>query len=186
MTTYFINELLNNSTHYDNMLSEVDLYILPMVNPDGYEFTHTDTRLWRKNRRPDPDCSGVNLNVNFGYHWGGNGSSLDKCSEVYIGSAAFSEPETANVRNFIERKPKEGVNWRAYYAMHSYAQMWLLPYGWTDELPEDYEDLKRFGNVGADALESVHGMHYEVGSLSELMGTQNLCLKNSCPKNLYR
>ena len=32
------------------MIQSVDWYIAPLLNPDGYEYTHTDQRLWRKNR----------------------------------------------------------------------------------------------------------------------------------------
>ncbi|ODN06345.1 Carboxypeptidase B [Orchesella cincta] len=151
LTTYFINQLVNNYTSYDDMLSEVDIYILPVANPDGYEFTHGTTsgaRMWRKNRRPDPQCAGVDLNRNFGYEWGGPGTSPNKCSEIYKGTAAFSEPESTNIKNFIERKAAEGVNWRAYFAMHSYAQI-LEMLVW---LPNP-----------------VHGTRYEVGSVTELL-----------------
>lgn len=41
-------------------------YFLPVVNPDGYEYTHTIDRLWRKNRKGSGTCSGVDLNRNFG------------------------------------------------------------------------------------------------------------------------
>lgn len=151
------------------MLSQVDFYIVPVANPDGYEYTHTANRMWRKNRRPDPNCAGVDLNRNFDFKWGGPGSSSDKCSDIYRGPSAFSEPESSNMRRFIQRKKDEGVNWRAYYAIHSYAQMWLLPWGWTDEFPEDYEELKKFGNEGVAALTPLYGTQYQVGSITELL-----------------
>ena len=34
------------------LLTKYDFYFLPLLNPDGYEFTHTAERFWRKNRRP--------------------------------------------------------------------------------------------------------------------------------------
>ena len=50
-------------------------HIIPMFNPDGYEYTHTTDRFWSKNRRPfrgnatlevtRDECNGVNLNRNF-------------------------------------------------------------------------------------------------------------------------
>ncbi|CAL8104015.1 unnamed protein product [Orchesella dallaii] len=172
LTTYFINQLVNNFTSYDDMLSQVDIYILPVANPDGYEYTHSNAsgaRMWRKNRRPDVSCPGVDLNRNFGYVWGGPGTSPNKCSEIYKGTQAFSEPESTAIRNFIQRKSIEGVNWRAYFAIHSYAQMWLVPWGWTYDFPQDYEDLVRFGNAGVAALTPVHGTRYDVGSVTELL-----------------
>lgn len=72
-----------------------------------------------------------------------------------------------SIRDFIERKMEEGVSWRAYYALHSYSQIWLLPWGWTSELPEDFEELKRFGDVGIEALTLVHGTHYDISTAAE-------------------
>lgn len=97
--TYVIDYLVENS---ENL--EVDYYILPVVNPDGYEYTFVTDRLWRKNRRRNGygSCSGVDLNRNFGYRWGGKGTSKDICHETYSGSAPFSEPETDAIRNFFE------------------------------------------------------------------------------------
>ena len=28
----------------------VDWYVAPLLNPDGYEYSHTNDRMWRKNR----------------------------------------------------------------------------------------------------------------------------------------
>jgi carboxypeptidase A4 len=100
--TYIIQELVENrdgNTWADNL----DFYIVPVVNPDGYEYTHSGMRLWRKNRK-DPQlgrCAGTDLNRNFGYKWGGAGSSKDRCQEIYAGSAPFSEPETQAIRDFV-------------------------------------------------------------------------------------
>ena len=85
---------------------------------DRYEYTHTTNRLWRKNRAGSKDvlgmllplCAGVDLNRNFGYHWGGvsldprRGTSL-LCLETYMGSKPFSEEESKAIRRFIQSKP---------------------------------------------------------------------------------
>jgi len=83
---------------------ETDYYIMPVVNADGYEYTFTVDRLWRKNRRKAgyAGCSGVDLNRNFGYKWGGKGTSKDICKDTYAGSKPFSEPESDAIRNFFE------------------------------------------------------------------------------------
>lgn len=44
------------------LLDAVELIVVPFTNPDGYEFTWTSTRLWRKNRSPAPagsNCEGM-------------------------------------------------------------------------------------------------------------------------------
>ena len=49
-----------------------DWYFLPVINADGYVYTWTHDRLWRKSRKPNPeseDCVGVDLNRNFDFMW---------------------------------------------------------------------------------------------------------------------
>ena len=56
-----------------------------------YDYTHLGgisengkkKRLWRKNRAIDPKtgCIGVDLNRNWGYEWGGQGTSNDPCDD---------------------------------------------------------------------------------------------------------
>lgn len=84
---------------------KADYYVLPVVNPDGYEYTFRGDRLWRKNRSsPEKGgvCIGVDLNRNFGYRWGGLGTSKQPCREIFAGSGPFSEPETAAIKNFFD------------------------------------------------------------------------------------
>ncbi len=38
--------------------------------------------------------SGVDLNRNYGYHFGGSNEDLETCSETYRGPTSFSESET--------------------------------------------------------------------------------------------
>ena len=85
---------------------------MPLVNPDGYEFSRTEgNRMWRQNRNWYnwwTGCFGVDLNRNWDTpDWGLTGSSKDPCNkdQIYAGSWAFSEPETRSIRDFMwERK----------------------------------------------------------------------------------
>src|SRR5690606_2987818 len=78
------------------LLDSVEVHLIPVVNPDGYEFSHDLSRYWRKNRRNNGDGTfGVDLNRNWAYQFGGASSSGSGSSEEYRGTAAFSEPETA-------------------------------------------------------------------------------------------
>merc|ERR1712241_1631412 len=73
-----------------------------VANPDGYEYTFTDDRLWRKTRSPQGICYGVDPNRNFAYHWGELGVSTNPCSDTFCGDRAFSEVEPDNVEEHIE------------------------------------------------------------------------------------
>jgi len=99
--SYIVRQLVENRANY-TFANNVDFYILPVVNPDGYEYSRSGNRLWRKNRnKNNTKCVGVDLNRNFGYKWGGAGASKDPCQETYAGPGPFSEPESQAVRDFV-------------------------------------------------------------------------------------
>ncbi|XP_076230037.1 carboxypeptidase B [Nomia melanderi] len=158
--TYIIDHLVENS---DSL--EADYYILPVANPDGYEYTFTRDRLWRKNRRHTigSSCTGVDLNRNFGYRWGGMGTSKDPCREIYAGSGPFSEPETNAIKNFFEAS---AANFKAYLTFHSYGQFILYPWGYDRRVPPDYADLERVGREVSTAMKKAGGANsaYTVGN----------------------
>ena len=111
------------------------LWIVPIHNPDGYRYTWTNNRLWRKNRRNTGGGNfGVDLNRNYAKGFGLNGgSSSNRSSEVYKGTAAFSEPESAAVRDFVAGLP----NVAGMIDFHSYSQIVLWPWGYTTASPPD-------------------------------------------------
>ena len=80
-------------------LSESTVYMVPCVNPDGYEYSRNHFSFWRKNRRQNIDGTyGVDLNRNFPI---GFNKSTITTSNVYGGPEPFSEPETKALRDFI-------------------------------------------------------------------------------------
>jgi hypothetical protein len=111
---YFVHYLTDNyGTNPDvtNLVNSREIFVLPCVNPDGYEYNRqtnpSGSGMWRKNRRNNGDGSyGVDLNRNFGYTWGldNSGSSNLPNDETYRGPSAFSEPETQNLRAFINSR----------------------------------------------------------------------------------
>jgi hypothetical protein len=68
----------------------------------------------------------------------GPGTSNDKCSDLYHGPSAFSEPETKAASDYIAAN-KDVI--KAYLDIHSYSQLVLLPWGYTTSKPDDYNDL---------------------------------------------
>ncbi|KAF7992313.1 hypothetical protein HCN44_001638 [Aphidius gifuensis] len=159
--TYIIDNLVENS---DDL--KADYYILPVVNPDGYEYTFRGDRLWRKNRSsPEKGgvCIGVDLNRNFGYKWGGLGTSKQPCREIYTGTSPFSEPETAAIKNFFDAT---AGNFSAYLTFHSYGQYILYPWGYDKRVPPDYAELEEVGRASAASMKSATGDHsiYTVGN----------------------
>jgi len=120
-----------------------DIYIIPMLNPDGAEYDVADGkyRWWRKNRAKISDEHyGVDLNRNYDARWGQGGSSSDPDSDTYMGSSAFSEPETRAVRAFFEKHANVSVS----ISYHSYSKLVLYPLGGTDDNVGNDGDLKTF------------------------------------------
>lgn len=106
-------------------IRNLNWYIMPVVNPDGYEYSHATNRLWRKNRSKSSNCAGVDLNRNFPYEYVSVGSSSDPCSDVYRGSRAFSEPETLAQKYFFGNTTER---FHAFLSVHSFGQMFMYPW----------------------------------------------------------
>ncbi len=118
------------------LLKSRDIYIIPMVNPDGaeYDIASGSYRMWRKNRRRNPGGSfGVDLNRNYGFHWGEGGASDDPTDETFKGPSAFSEPETRVVKSFVDARP----NLKILLSYHTFSELILYPWGYTDDAIPD-------------------------------------------------
>ncbi|CAI2308655.1 unnamed protein product [Caenorhabditis sp. 36 PRJEB53466] len=175
---YMAHELIlgyENDAAVAKLMDHIDFYILPVMNPDGYEYSREKNRMWRKNRSPAKChrqhfstvcCSGVDLNRNFDWFWASTGSSSDPCHDTYHGSSAFSEPESQAVRDFLEQNTPE-----AFISLHSYSQMWLIPYGHRKQsYPQDYHTgLRPLALRATKALYELYGTKYQVGTGADLM-----------------
>ncbi len=81
-------------------LTRNTLYMVPCLNPDGFEFSRNHFSFWRKNRRDNKDGTfGVDLNRNFGVRFK---KGTDTSLNTYAGPEAFSEPETRAIRDFVQ------------------------------------------------------------------------------------
>lgn len=50
VATYILSQLVERNSTYSKLLDNSDWMILPVANPDGYEYTHVGDRFWRKTR----------------------------------------------------------------------------------------------------------------------------------------
>ncbi|KFQ52762.1 Carboxypeptidase O, partial [Nestor notabilis] len=168
---WFVKEILQNyksDPKISRFLQNLDLYILPVLNIDGYIYSWEEDRLWRKNRSPHMNgtCYGTDLNRNFNSSWGSIGVSYNCSSIIFCGSGPESEPETKAVAQLIERKKSDIL---CYLTIHSYGQYILIPYGSTTEPPSNSEELMYVGEKAAAALMEKYGTSYEVGSTSLIL-----------------
>ena len=122
------------------------------ANPDGYDFTHTDERLWRKNLRDNNGDGvitvgdGVDLNRNFAVKWGydNEGSSPDPASDTYRGTGPNSEPETQALDGLFA-----DVGFEFFVNYHSAAELLLYGIGWQVSTPSP-DDVIYEAMVGTD------------------------------------
>ena len=139
---FFMWYLLENYSGREDvryLVDNLEIYFIPVVNPDGYEYNRSldpnGGGGWRKNRRPTgPQRYGIDLNRNFGYEWGHDdeGSSPDPDAETYRGTSAFSEPETQIIRDFCIQK-----QFRMVMNFHCYANFLLYPWSYVAQLTPD-------------------------------------------------
>jgi carboxypeptidase T len=158
-------------TQIKKMLEHTDLYVFPDVNPDGkiYSQTNDDPNLppdyegiwWRKNRNPAKvptgdnqnfHLTGVDINRNFDFLWGSGIGTVNpdgtNSNETYRGTAAFSEPETQNVKYLFDTFK----NIQYYVDVHSFGEMIL--YSWGDD---DNQSLDKDMNFKNPKFDDVRG-----------------------------
>lgn len=119
----------------DSLLARRDIWVIPVANPDGYQFTFTNDRLWRKTRSSQGAHVGVDMNRNHSVNWGldNQGSSGDQMSDVYRGPTPASEPETRAIEAFHAAYPPV-----ASVSFHTFAGLLIYPPGATyGSLPAD-------------------------------------------------
>jgi len=139
------------------LMDKFEFVIAPVINPDGYDYTFTGNRLWRKNRRNNGDGSmGVDLNRNWSNHWGKGGASKDPSAIDYQGPSSASEPEVAACQKYIM-----GMKHRvAGIDFHSYGQLILRSKGWTKKKSKDERLLRKMATDMKTAIAKVRGTQY--------------------------
>ncbi|KAM9377619.1 carboxypeptidase A1-like isoform 2-T2 [Pholidichthys leucotaenia] len=145
------------------ILNEMDIFLEIVTNPDGFRYTHTNYRLWRKTRKPNPGnrCVGVDPNRNWNVNFGGAGSSRNPCSDTYAGPRAHSESEVRSIADFVTAHR----NFKAFISIHSYSQLLMYPYGYTRTPVRDQAELGRLARNAVRDLGSLYGTRYNYGSI---------------------
>ena len=155
---YYMNWLVENY-ETDQMAKDIldnrELWFIPAINPDGLIYNQqiapNGGGMQRKNGREtcNGGVDGVDLNRNYSFMWGldNQGSSPDGCDETYRGNGPFSEPETAAIEAFIEAH-----DFAVAFNYHSYSNLLLHPFGYTEPNPMDEEDIQTFTEIGEELV----------------------------------
>lgn len=152
----------------------LNILVFPLVNPDGRAFSQSTAPgnsdpLWRKNRNPassggDPAKIGVDINRNYDVLWdfrhlmapiAATYTSDDPARETFHGPAAFSEPETRNVRWLLEMFPR--IRW--CIDIHSYQEDML--FNWGDDENQSADPSMNLTNSAFDAIRGKSGDAYK-------------------------
>jgi carboxypeptidase T len=166
-------ELVNNPGHsadVESLVKSARVWIIPMLNPDGHQYTVEHDRMWRKNLRDNQDGTlGVDLNRNYdGPNWGDpSGSSSDTSDETYHGPAPFSEPETRIVRDLVTGPNRLG-QLRGLVTYHSYSQLILYPWGYTEETAPSSDGMRLQSEKYRDLITAAGGVSYTAEQASAL------------------
>jgi len=163
LAEYLVANYAGNST-VQSLVDSREIWIIPIVNPDGYIFSRTTDRSWRKNRRPLGKHFGVDLNRNYGYLWGGD-SYNHPISDNYHGLRAFSEPETQTIKDFIETREAAKNPITRLLDYHNYGQLILYPWGNTPDPAPDAALFKQIAEEMRDRINTV-GVEYTAKQIS--------------------
>jgi carboxypeptidase T len=153
------------------VVNGAQVYILPLLNPDGLEFSIHVYRWWRKNRRYNGNYIwGVDLNRNYDYFWGYDdiGSSPDPRRDSYRGLSPFSEPESSAYQQFLLAHPPAGA-----ITYHSYTQTIMYPWGYTTEPAPDAAEMQEIARQMSERIFPVNGRTYLYGTGPELLYLTN-------------
>jgi hypothetical protein len=155
----FIKYIIDNyqfNPKLQDALTRNTLYIVPCLNPDGFEYSRTHFSFWRKNRRNNGDGTfGVDLNRNFGVRFK---ARSDTSSNTYGGPSAFSEPETRSIRDFVS----EHKNITIALDYHSQGNVFFPAHKFDHEAEIDTTDLNTLCANMAFEIEKVTGRKYGI------------------------
>ncbi len=159
-----------------DIIDNTRIVIVPMMNPDGYLYTWTNERFWRKNRRNNGDGTfGIDLNRNWGYEWGGEGASPFTSDDTYHGPSAFSEPETQVVRDLASSFGDKLVSHIDY---HTYSQLILWPFGYAEGVQTPEPDRTFFDELStalSDEIFAYSGVFYDPIQSVDLYAAAGTC-----------
>ncbi|XP_066542511.1 carboxypeptidase A6 [Hoplias malabaricus] len=165
---WFVREVVNSYQHDSSMrrlMNQLNFYIMPVFNVDGYHYSWKTDRFWRKTRSKNHRyyCRGVDANRNWKVKWCDEGASLHPCDDTYCGPFPESEPEVKAVARFL-RKHRKHV--KAYISIHAYAQMLLYPYSYKYATIPNFNCVETAAQNAVSALYSAFGVRYRYGPAS--------------------
>ncbi|XP_013198486.2 uncharacterized protein LOC106141375 [Amyelois transitella] len=190
---YILYQLIERTSHHSDLLSKYRFWIIPVFNPDGYDYSITfpQRREWMKNLRQNWDicknrlsckscenfglrctvqsCYGVNLDRNFEYQWIPTEDlrAEHPCGGLYAGTRQLSEPETQALTQYLH---DQKVPLFTFIALKEGDVLGVLyPYSHTKKRRALDNVYRQRATSAAAAASSIHGRHYVAGQTSEYL-----------------
>lgn len=164
---YYLLENYNTNPEIQYLVNNTELFFVPCVNPDGYNYNATTNPngggMWRKNRLDHGNGDyGVDLNRNYAYNWGydNSGSSPLTSSDTYRGSSPASEPEVQMMETLCAHH-----NFRIAINYHTYGNLLICPWGYA---PSTYTPDANTFNAWGPILTRYNG--YAFGTADQTVG----------------
>uniref|UniRef100_A0A0N5A1Y2 Peptidase_M14 domain-containing protein n=1 Tax=Parastrongyloides trichosuri TaxID=131310 RepID=A0A0N5A1Y2_PARTI len=176
-TLFFMNKLLNEiniDNNISRLLHEYRIHIIPVVNPDGYEYSLTVDSHWRKNRSSKKCliggklskncCYGIDINRNFDYNFNKHSDPYE-CSESYVGNSPFSEEESKALSAYA-------LTIRPYIVLdfHAFGNLIIYPFAYPDFIfPPTMNYLKIKGDAVSFKIQQKYNQKYKCGLAKEFL-----------------
>ena len=152
----YITENYKTNPRLLNALTRNTLYMVPCLNPDGFEYSRRHFSFWRKNRRDNGDGTfGVDLNRNFSVRFR---KSNDTSSNIYGGPEPFSEPETRAIKDFVDEHSNIAVS----LDYHSQGNVFFPAHKFNHEEEVEGTDLNMLCANMASEIRKVTGRQYGI------------------------
>jgi len=152
----FIAQNQNIDPELERSLEQSSIYMVPCLNPDGYEYSRKHFSFWRKNRRINHDGTiGVDLNRNFSIGFSKNSNTS---SNVYGGEEPFSEAETRAIKEFVDVHD----NITIAFDYHSQGNVFFPAHNFMHEAEIDSTDINVLCANMNDEIEKVTGRKYGI------------------------
>jgi len=166
---YAVEKLVEKVQSDPSYLNGVEVIMMPLANPDGFLHTENSARFHRKNTNSNNSlCLGTDLNRNFPTGWDSCsalqcGSSVP-CLDTFKGREAGGEPETKVIMKVLQESEMTVM-----IDVHSFTQLVLASWGWTDEPHPRAEEFAELGNKMKNAIAARHDTTWRYGTAPEIL-----------------
>jgi len=160
---YAVEEALADAAANPEAYAELSITFVPVSNPDGFVYSATSDRFWRKNRARYSGGTGVDLNRNFKFQWAQHVTGPGLVPDVFPGPFPASERETQALQHLTEEAPLS-----VHLDFHSCGGFILGPWAYTLHDHPRRKEIVELGSAMQKAIFSHEGSTYE------------FCTGNSC------